>query len=102
MIDPRQEKGDKYADYFTTGELSKVIGRSIRTIQLWEEKGYIDPPKVRSPRGWRLYSPGEVAEIKKRAKKIRVGRYRSDRHPSTWWEKDKLKKANKQEKGKGK
>lgn len=89
---PAKEKGEKYKDFLTVGELAAELGRTPRSIQKWEEKGYIDPPKVRAKSGWRLYSPEEVAEIKRRAKKIKPGRYINDRHPSTWWNKPKPKK----------
>lgn len=94
MRDIQKEKGDKYADYLTIGELADALNRGVRCVQKWEQKGYIKPPKARSKNNWRLYSPDEVKEIKRRAKMIRVGRYRSDRHPSTWWDKDKKKKAS--------
>jgi len=37
-------------DYVTTGELAKALGVSVRAIQMWVEKGLIEPD-YRTPGG---------------------------------------------------
>lgn len=68
-------------DYLTIGELARRLGRETQTIIGWERRGLIAPPKTRTSRGWRLYSPIEVKKITEVARKVRVGRYKNDRHP---------------------
>lgn len=70
-----------HIDYLTIGELAQKLGRESQTIIGWERQGLITPPRKRTTRGWRLYSPIEVTKIEKVARKVRVGRYKDDRHP---------------------
>jgi hypothetical protein len=70
-----------HTNYLTIGELARKLGREPQTIIGWERQGLISPPRTRTTRGWRLYSPIEVIKIEKVARKVRVGRYKDDRHP---------------------
>lgn len=53
----------------TIGALAKVLGKSIKSIRLWEKKGWIPPAPYRSLKGDRLYPPELVLELHKKLSK---------------------------------
>ena len=53
-------------EYLTIGALARVLGKSVKTLRLWESKGILEETPNRSPKGERLYSPDQVLEIRKK------------------------------------
>jgi DNA-binding transcriptional MerR regulator len=56
----------------TIGGLASVLGKSIKSIRLWEKSGLIPPAPFRSLKGDRLYPPSLVLEIHE--KLLKAGR----------------------------
>ena len=52
-------------EYLTIGEVSSLIGRSPQTIKRWEDQGKIPSSTRQQSNNWRIYSPEDVAVIKK-------------------------------------
>lgn len=50
------------SDYFSTGQVAKIIGKSSSTIRKWEEMGKLIPV-YRSENGFRYYSKEQVLEL---------------------------------------
>jgi DNA-binding transcriptional MerR regulator len=50
----------------TIGGLASVLGKSIKSVRLWEKSGLIPPAPYRSLKGDRLYPPELVLEIYER------------------------------------
>jgi len=51
--------------YLTIGKLSKLINRSIQTIRAYHRQGVIPNVRHTDGRGWRLYTPGQAALLRK-------------------------------------
>ncbi|MBI5416064.1 MAG: MerR family transcriptional regulator [Candidatus Omnitrophica bacterium] len=47
----------------TITEVASLLGVSSKTLARWEKNGKIRKPK-RDWRGWRVYDPGDVQQIK--------------------------------------
>ncbi len=55
----------KRKDRITRIDAAAIIGVTPKTLANWEKQGKIPPPE-RDFRGWRLYDPAKLADIKKR------------------------------------
>ncbi len=49
--------------YYTTGEMAKLCGVSVRTVQFYDTKGLL-PPSELTEGGRRLYSEGDLNELR--------------------------------------
>ncbi len=52
--------------YLTIGALARVLGKSVKTLRLWESQGILPKTGHRAPRGDRLYTPEEVLDLRER------------------------------------
>ena len=56
-------KPPEFQNYFTAGELAEHIGKTERTVRRWYKSGRLPEPAVKTPHGWKLWSPAQVREI---------------------------------------
>jgi molybdopterin-binding protein len=54
----------KHPDKLTRSEAAAALGITAKTLASWEKEGKIEAPE-RDWRGWRLYDPEKVAEIRR-------------------------------------
>jgi len=60
--------------WLTIGALARALGKSVKTLRLWERKGWIPEASQRTPKGERLYTPEEILTTRERLlKEGRVG-----------------------------
>lgn len=60
--------------WLTIGALARALGKSVKTLRLWETKGWIPEASQRTGKGERLYTPEQILEIRERLlKEGRVG-----------------------------
>jgi DNA-binding transcriptional MerR regulator len=52
--------------YLTIGALARVLGKSVKTLRLWETQGLIPKAQHRAARGDRLYTPEEVLDLREK------------------------------------
>ena len=52
------------AQTYSTGELAKACGVSVRTVQYYDEKGLL-PPSALTEGGRRVYTPTDAAKLRK-------------------------------------
>lgn len=52
---------DLEKDFYTTGDIAKLIGRTARTVQKWCDKGMLD--FTRTPSGHRMFSKDDLIEF---------------------------------------
>ena len=48
---------------YTTGDVAKLCGVSVRTVQYYDNRGIVCPSEL-SEGGRRLYSEGDIAKMK--------------------------------------
>lgn len=53
---------DKKSNFIKIGALARKTGKTARALHLYEEKGLLKPA-ARSPGGFRLYGPDEIARV---------------------------------------
>lgn len=56
--------------YYVVSEVSQLCGLSRSTVCRWIREGIITGGKLRNRNGWRLFTEGDVAEIKAEAEKV--------------------------------
>jgi DNA-binding transcriptional MerR regulator len=60
--------------WLTIGALARALGKSVKTLRLWESKGWIPEATQRTGKGERLYTPEQILAIRERLlKEGRVG-----------------------------
>ena len=52
--------------WLTIGALARALGKSVKTLRLWETKGWIPEATQRTPKGERLYTPEQVLAIREK------------------------------------
>lgn len=52
--------------WLTIGALARALGKSVKTLRLWENKGWIPHATQRTPKGERLYTPEEILSIREK------------------------------------
>jgi hypothetical protein len=52
-------------EFYTIGQLANAIGRSAVTLRSWEAKGWLPPPRYRTPKPSREQIPGKPAKGKR-------------------------------------
>jgi DNA-binding transcriptional MerR regulator len=52
--------------WLTIGALARALGKSVKTLRLWETKGWIPEAVQRTPKGERLYTPEQVLSIREK------------------------------------
>ncbi|MCH8275205.1 MAG: TOBE domain-containing protein [Armatimonadetes bacterium] len=55
----------KLPDKLTRKEAAAALGVSTKTLAIWEKQGKIEPPE-RDWRGWRMYDPEVVADMRRK------------------------------------
>lgn len=50
--------------WLTIGALARALGKSVKTLRLWETKGWIPASTQRTPKGERLYTPEQILKIR--------------------------------------
>lgn len=50
--------------YLTIGALARALGKSPRTLRLWEKRGWLPSARYATPKGVRLYTPGEILAMR--------------------------------------
>lgn len=66
----RKEKPQQFQQWMTMGELAEYLGKSRSTIKRWVRAGVVPEPDARTPNGWGLWSPTQVAEILRKITKV--------------------------------
>ena len=61
----------KSQTYYTSSEVSVMIGISRGSLIRWIKSGTIEDAKIRNRNGWRLFSEAEIKKIKAEAQKTR-------------------------------
>lgn len=52
--------------WLTIGALARALGKSVKTLRLWETKGWIPAASQRTPKGERLYTPEQILSIREK------------------------------------
>lgn len=65
-VSPWKQVEQNGKTYLTIGALARALGKSVKTLRLWESKGLLPKATTRSQRGDRLYSPELVIEIREK------------------------------------
>jgi len=52
--------------WLTIGAFARALGKSVKTLRLWEVKGWIPQAEQRTPKGERLYTPEQILAIREK------------------------------------
>ena len=59
--------------YYRTAEVCRISGISRNTLFRWLRDGFFTQPECRDWRGWRLFTSGQIQELKAKTGQILEG-----------------------------